>query len=140
MATGMSREDARREAIERFGDIDGTRQYCRRQDEEKELTMQRRHAVADLMQDLRIAIRGLLRAPVLAVTIVATVGLGIGATAAIFAIPSRRRSCGRCRTNPQQLVRIFTDARRTLPLLGRRLPALAAQRRRSRAPPTPIGR
>jgi putative ABC transport system permease protein len=110
MATGMSREDARREAIERFGDIDGTRQYCRRQDEEKELTMQRRHAVADLMQDLRIAIRGLLRAPVLAVTIVATVGLGIGATAAIFAILDAALLRPLPYANPQQLVRIFTDA------------------------------
>ena len=38
----------------------------------------------DLWQDLRIALRGLLRAPMMTLTIVVTVGLGIGATTVIF--------------------------------------------------------
>ena len=38
----------------------------------------------DLIQDLRIGLRGLLRARLLTLTIVATVGLGIGATTVIF--------------------------------------------------------
>ena len=40
----------------------------------------------ELIHDLRITCRGLLRAPMLALTIVATVGLGIGATTAMFAV------------------------------------------------------
>jgi hypothetical protein len=38
----------------------------------------------ELIKDLRISLRGLLRAPVMTMTIMATVGLGIGATTAIF--------------------------------------------------------
>src|SRR4051812_38215678 len=86
VGSGMSRQQARDEALRRFGDIDGTRRYCRLQHEQKERKMERTLALADLIQDLRIAVRGLLRAPVLALTIVASVGLGIGAATAIFAV------------------------------------------------------
>ena len=37
-----------------------------------------------IVQDLRIGIRSLMRVPLLTLTIVATVGVGIGTTAAIF--------------------------------------------------------
>ena len=39
----------------------------------------------ELWQDIRVSARGLLRNPALALTIVLTVGLGIGATTVIFA-------------------------------------------------------
>src|SRR2546430_2511998 len=74
IAEGLPPGEARREAVRRFGDIDSTRRYCRQQDEEKERGMQRRLTVSDVVQDARIAIRGLLRVPVLASTIVASVG------------------------------------------------------------------
>ena len=38
---GLSAESARREAIRQFGDLEYTRRYCRRQDQEKEKRMQR---------------------------------------------------------------------------------------------------
>src|SRR5512137_3217664 len=75
VAQGMSRQDARREALRQFGDLDGTRRYCRRQDEGKESRMQGQLLLADLLEDLRVGARGLLRAPVLALAIVTTVGL-----------------------------------------------------------------
>src|SRR6188474_3784234 len=81
---GMPREDARREALKQFGDLEGTRRYCRAQDETRENTMQRMLSIQDLSQDLRIGIRSLMRVPLLTLTIVLTVGVGIGATAAIF--------------------------------------------------------
>ena len=52
--------------------------------------MQRRLWPGELMQDVRISLRGLFRAPLMSMTIVATVGLGIGATTVIFS----RRQCG----------------------------------------------
>jgi putative ABC transport system permease protein len=110
MASGLSRDEARREAIRRFGDIDGTRRYCRRQHEEKERTMQRRLAVTDFMQDMRIAVRGLARVPVLTLTIVGSVGLGIGAATAMFAILDAALLRPLPYAQPEQLVRIFTDA------------------------------
>ncbi len=109
-ATGMSREEARREALKRFGDIEATRRYCRRQHEEKERSMQRRFDIMDLLYDARIALRGLTRAPVLALTIVASVGLGIGAATAIFAILDAAMLRPLPYPDPDRLVRIYTDA------------------------------
>jgi predicted permease len=109
MASGLTREEARREALRRFGDINGTRQYCRQQHEEKERSMQRRLALGDLVQDARIAVRGLVRVPVLALTIVGSVGLGIGAATAIFAILDAALLRPLPYAQPEQLVRIFTD-------------------------------
>ena len=40
-ARGASLEDARREALRTFGDLEATREYCRRQDWRKETGMQR---------------------------------------------------------------------------------------------------
>ena len=83
-AQGLSLDVARRQARHEFGDIESTRQYCRRQDERKDTRMQRTLMFQDITQDFKICCRSLLRSPVLAATIVLTVGLGIGATAAIF--------------------------------------------------------
>src|SRR5439155_13451374 len=85
VAQGMSVDEARREALQQFGDLPGTREYCRGQDEEKEHRMQRALWIEDLLHDLRIGLRGLLRAPMTTLAIVVTVGLGIGATTVIFA-------------------------------------------------------
>jgi putative ABC transport system permease protein len=53
--------------------------------------------------------RGLIRVPVLAATIVATVGLGIGGTTAIFAVMDAALLRPLPYPNPEQLVRIYTD-------------------------------
>jgi putative ABC transport system permease protein len=84
-ARGMPAEDARREALRQFGDLEGARDYCFRQDQRGERRRQLVLMLQDFGQDVRIAVRSLVRAPVLALTIVLTVGLGIGATTAIFA-------------------------------------------------------
>ena len=83
-ARGMAIDAARREALRQFGDLQSTRRYCRWQDHEKEQRMQAGLMLEDLMQDLRICLRGLLRAPMMTMMIVATVGLGLGATTVIF--------------------------------------------------------
>lgn len=109
-ASGWSRDAARREALRRFGDLQGTRQYCRQQGHAKERRMQRTLWFDDLRQDMRVSVRNLLRAPGLALTIIITVGVGIGSTTAMFAIihatlirPLPYEDAGR-------LVRIYTDA------------------------------
>jgi len=61
-------------------------------------------------EDIRIALRGLVRAPVLTTTIVVSVGLGIGAATAIFAILDAALLRPLPYTQPGQLVRIFTDS------------------------------
>src|SRR4051812_38039757 len=72
--------------------------------------MRWRLALGDVVQDMRIAIRGLRRVPVLAATIVASVGLGIGATAAIFAVVDAALLRPLPYPNPSQLVRLYTDS------------------------------
>ncbi len=66
--------------------------------------------VGDLLQDLRIGLRGLLRAPMMTMTIVATVGLGIGATTVIFSAVHAALLRPLPYADPDRLVRIYTDA------------------------------
>ncbi len=66
--------------------------------------------VDSLLGDLRIGIRSLLRAPGLTLTIVVTNGLGLGATAAIFSAVSAALLRPQPYAEPDNLVRIYTDA------------------------------
>lgn len=110
VAQGLSPEDARREALRRFGDLNGTRQYCRAQDEGKEAGVQRSLMLLDLAEDLRVSLRSLLRVPVLTLTILATVGLGIGATTAMFGAVYAALLRPLPYADPDRLVRIYTDS------------------------------
>ncbi len=65
---------------------------------------------SDLRQDLRISLRGLLRAPMMTLTIVATIGLGIGATTTIFGALHAALLRPLPYADPGRLVRIYTDA------------------------------
>jgi putative ABC transport system permease protein len=107
---GLSPDDARRQAVQTFGDIEGMRRYCRLQDLEKENRVQRLLFLQDLAQDVRIGLRNLVRAPALTLTVVVTVGLGIGATTAIFAAVNAALLQPLPYKDPEQLVRIYTDA------------------------------
>src|SRR3989442_7899140 len=63
-----------------------------------------------MLQDVRICLRNLLRVPLLTVTVVLTVGLGIGATTVIFSSGKGARLRALPYADPDGLVRIFTDA------------------------------
>ena len=110
LAEGLSLDDARREAQRRFGDVQGTRDYCRRQGQQKESDMQRGLMLQDLMQDVQVSARSLMRVPMLALTIVITVGLGIGATTVIFSAINAALLRPLPYANPERLVWIYTDA------------------------------
>src|SRR5689334_12100972 len=109
-ARGLSADAAMREAVRQFGDLDETRQYCREQDEQLEARVRRSLIVEELLHDLRISLRGLLRAPVMTVAIVATVGLGIGATTVIFGAIDAALLRPLPYAEPGNLVRIYTDS------------------------------
>jgi predicted permease len=108
--TGLSIDEARAEALRQFGDLEATRAYCRRTDERKETAMHVSLWLQDLAQDVRIALRSLLRVPGLALTIVVTVGAGAGATAAIFGAIDAALLRPLPYADPGRLVRIYTDA------------------------------
>jgi putative ABC transport system permease protein len=72
--------------------------------------MQLRLMTHDLSQDLRICLRGLLRAPIFALVIVTTVGIGIGATTTVFTAVQAALLRPLPYAKPDRLVRIFTDS------------------------------
>jgi predicted permease len=72
--------------------------------------MQRLLMLDDLVQDLRMSWRGLRRAPLMTAVIVATVGLGIGATTVAFGAIHAALLRPLPYRAPELLVRIYTDA------------------------------
>jgi putative ABC transport system permease protein len=81
IAAGMTPGEARRQAVIAFGGVERTREQCR---EERP-----GYRVETLLQDVRYALRGFRRNPVFTFTVVVTLMLGIGATAAVFSVVDR---------------------------------------------------
>ncbi|HEY4217119.1 MAG TPA: ABC transporter permease [Gemmatimonadaceae bacterium] len=83
---GMSPDDARRAALERFGDMKGIREQCEQLLADERRAEARRNWLDDLRQDLRFAVRSAVHAPVFSLLAIATLALGIGANAAVFGV------------------------------------------------------
>ncbi len=66
--------------------------------------------MANLWRDLRYGFRNLAKAPVLAATVVLTVGLGIGATTTLFSVVHAVLLQPLPYAEPERLVRIYIDA------------------------------
>lgn len=88
-AAGRSAEDARAEAARRFGDYTGTRRMLRDIDRARVVQVRRSAWLSALWQDARYAARGLRTQPAFTLLVTATLGLGIGANAAMFGIVDR---------------------------------------------------
>ena len=81
LAAGMSPEEARRRARIAFGGIERAREESARQHP--------RWLLATIAQDVRYALRGFRRNPLFALTVIATLALGIGASTAVFSVVDR---------------------------------------------------
>ena len=81
IAAGMPTDAARRQALLAFGAVEGAREECRE--------ARPGFWIETVVQDVRYGVRGFRRNPVFALTIIVTLMLGIGATAAVFSVVDR---------------------------------------------------
>jgi putative ABC transport system permease protein len=81
LAAGMDPEEARRQARVQFGGVEAAREQSHEQKPGWWL--------GTVVQDVRYALRGFRRSPVFALTVIATLALGIGATTAVFSVVDR---------------------------------------------------
>jgi putative ABC transport system permease protein len=84
MESGMTRERARAEAERRFGDTLRASEDCQRLGEERDRRVRRSEYLDELRQDVSFAVRQIAGAPGFSAVAIATLALGIGATAAVF--------------------------------------------------------
>lgn len=98
--SGMSREEARYAARRSFGGVDQIKEVYR---DRRGLPV-----VETMLQDLRFAIRVLLRSPVYTSVVVLTLAIGIGANTAIFSLVDAVLIKMLPVRNPEQLVAIDT--------------------------------
>jgi predicted permease len=75
---GISETESRRQALVQFGSPTAVKEQCR---DERRIGL-----IETLHQDLRYAIRGFRRSPAFAITVIVTIGVGLGINTAAFTI------------------------------------------------------
>jgi hypothetical protein len=112
IAQGFDPAAARAAAEHRFGGLDRTRPGLHELARERERAMNVREWLAGWRQDLAYSARALVREPLLALVVVLTLALGIGANATIFGIVDQLLVLGPAHVaSPEQLRRVYVTQR-----------------------------
>jgi putative ABC transport system permease protein len=86
IGAGLSDAEARRAAVERFGDLTRARRECRAIGHQREQHMRLSQFLSELRQDIVFAARQMLANPGFSLVAILTLALGIGSTTAIFSV------------------------------------------------------
>ena len=81
---GWPAEEARREALRRFGDLEGTRTFCRDVQTRRGRGERRAMSIDDVTNDVRYALRSIRKSPGYAALVIATLAFGVAANTTIF--------------------------------------------------------
>ena len=83
---GIQPDEARRRALQEFGDVAAAERYADQQDVAADRRVRLAFHVEELLSDLRIALRTLARTPSVTAVVLLTFALGVGATTAVFSV------------------------------------------------------
>lgn len=99
IAAGMNPREAREAALRMFGGVSQLQEECR--------DVRRTQYLENLLQDLRYAVRMLVKSPAFTVVIVLTLALAIGANSAIFSVIDGILLKPLPYPQPERIVRVF---------------------------------
>lgn len=103
IASGLTPDEARRTALRTVGGITQFQEECR--------DMRRVNLIESLAQDVRYAVRSLLKTPAFTGVVVATLALGIGGITAVFSVVQAVLLAPLPYEAPGQLVRFYQQER-----------------------------
>ncbi len=86
MEEGLDEPSARAEAERAFGEVSRYRAECVALQRREVRRMDGRDRIESFARDVRLAVRGLRRAPLFTLTLLLTLGIGVGANTAIFTV------------------------------------------------------